>query len=178
VGLAWTYHLTRMAGKRNAKGRCTWTGRVTACRRIFKTGNRGLRRGRGRRGSSRVVCSGPFLQGELGPLDILFLRRDPPGSPIITGGDIDNRLKVLLDGLKMPKDCSQLPANWRPGLDQNPLYCLMEDDNLITEIKVTSDRLLIPATEDEHRNSVELVIHVTTKIVEPFIMSVGGAPQL
>ena len=36
-------------------------------------------------------------------LDILFLRRDPPGSPIITGGDIDNRLKVLLDALKMPK---------------------------------------------------------------------------
>ena len=111
-------------------------------------------------------------------LDILFLRRDPPGSPIISGGDIDNRLKVLIDGLKMPKECSQLPRNWKPGPTHDPLYCLMEDDGLITDIRVTSDRLLIPATEDEHRNTVELVIHVTTKIVSPFIMSIGGAPQL
>jgi hypothetical protein len=112
-------------------------------------------------------------------LDILFLRRDPPGSPIITGGDIDNRLKVLLDGLKMPKDCSQLPAKWRPEPTQNPLYCLMEDDSLITEIKVTSDRLLVPPAADEHRNNVELVIHVTTKIVNPTrasILSVDGCP--
>src|SRR2546428_2812835 len=30
-------------------------------------------------------------------LDILFLRRDGPGSLIKSGGDIDNRLKVLFD---------------------------------------------------------------------------------
>ena len=111
-------------------------------------------------------------------LDILFLRRDPPGSQLITGGDIDNRLKVLLDGLKMPKECSQLPAKWQPGPAQNPLYCLMEDDCMITEIKVTSDRLLIPQTEGEHRDDVELIIHVTTKIMEPWILSIGGAPQV
>ena len=117
---------------------------------------------------SRLACA----------LDILFLRRDPPGSPIITGGDIDNRLKVLLDGLKMPKDCSQLPAKWQPEPTQNPLYCLMEDDSLITEIKVTSDRLLVPAAEKEHRNDVELVVHVTTKIMNPYggFISVGGCP--
>jgi hypothetical protein len=111
----------------------------------------------------------PLVNSKLGlacALDILFLRRDPPGSPIISGGDIDNRLKVLLDGLKMPKECSQIPSGWQPKPDQNPLYCLMEDDNLITEIKVASDRLLMPMAEDEHRNSVELVIHVTTKIVD------------
>ncbi len=112
-------------------------------------------------------------------LDILFLRRDPPGSPIIKGGDIDNRLKVLLDGLKMPRDCSQLPANWRPDPEQHdPLCCLMEDDDLITEIKVTSDRLLTPPAKDERRNDVELVIHVTTKIMQPWILSIDGAPQL
>lgn len=109
-------------------------------------------------------------------LDILFLRRDPPGSAIITGGDIDNRLKVLLDGLKMPRECSQIPQGWQPGPDQNPLYCLMEDDNLITEIKVTSDRLLAPLEPDEHKNSVELVIHVTTKITNPMVVSIGGIP--
>jgi len=41
-------------------------------------------------------------------LDILFLRRDNPGHLIKSGGDIDNRIKVLLDGLRMPKDVSEL----------------------------------------------------------------------
>ncbi|MGA2475455.1 MAG: hypothetical protein ABSF73_02430 [Terriglobia bacterium] len=111
-------------------------------------------------------------------LDIIFLRRDPPGTPIITGGDIDNRLKVLLDGLKMPKESGHLPRNWEPGPTHDPMYCLMEDDNLITEIKVTSDRLLAPLAEEENKNDVELVIHVTTKIIKPLILSIGGAPQL
>jgi hypothetical protein len=111
-------------------------------------------------------------------LDILFLRRDPPGSPIISGGDVDNRLKVLLDGLKMPKECSELPRGWKADATHSPFYCLMEDDNLITEIKVTTDRLLIPIAADEHRNAVELVIHVTTKILHPWSFSVDGAPQV
>ena len=134
-----------------------------------------------RRGDVRFL---PLVNSKAGlacALDILLLRRDPPGSPIITGGDIDNRLKVLLDGLKMPKDDFQLPPKWQPEPTQNPLYCLMEDDSLITEIKVTSDRLLVPAEEDEHRNNVELVIHVTTKIVSPnaaFMVSVDGVPVL
>ena len=69
-------------------------------------------------------------------LDILFLRRDPPGSLIVNGGDIDNRLKVLLDSLRVPK-VGELPKKWQPEASENPLYCLMEDDSLITEIKVT-----------------------------------------
>ena len=32
-------------------------------------------------------------------LDILFLRRDSPGSLVKSGGDIDNRIKTLLDAL-------------------------------------------------------------------------------
>ena len=111
-------------------------------------------------------------------LDILFMRRDPPGSPIIKGGDIDNRLKVLLDGLKMPRECDQIPRGWQLGPEHDPFYCLMEDDDLITEIKVTSDRLLTPLAENERRNDVELVIHVTTKIMQPWILSIDGAPQL
>src|SRR6266849_6098917 len=35
-------------------------------------------------------------------LDILFLRREEPGSLILQGGDIDNRIKTLFDALKMP----------------------------------------------------------------------------
>ena len=35
-------------------------------------------------------------------LDILFLRRDSPGSFIVSGGDIDNRIKTLFDALRVP----------------------------------------------------------------------------
>jgi len=111
-------------------------------------------------------------------LDILFLRRDPPGSQIISGGDLDNRLKVLVDGLKMPGECSQIPRGWQPGPTHDPLYCLMQDDGMVTEIKVTSDRLLAPLAGEENKNDVELIIHVTTKIMAPLVMSVDGAPQL
>lgn len=39
-------------------------------------------------------------------LDILFLRREVPGRVLTQGGDIDNRLKTLLDSLRMPKSGS------------------------------------------------------------------------
>lgn len=35
-------------------------------------------------------------------LDILLLRRQHPRAPIVVGGDIDNRIKTLLDGLRCP----------------------------------------------------------------------------
>jgi hypothetical protein len=52
-----------------------------------------------------------------------------------------------------------------PADDQKPLYCLMEDDSLITEIKVLTDRLLLPLEDNERKNGVVLIVHVTTKIV-------------
>jgi hypothetical protein len=35
-------------------------------------------------------------------LDILFLRKEEPGKLVEHGGDIDNRIKTLFDGLRMP----------------------------------------------------------------------------
>ena len=95
-------------------------------------------------------------------LDILFLRRDEPGD-VMKGGDLDNRLKVLCDGLKIPTECSQL-TGFTPDADENPFYCLMEDDSLITEIKITTDRLLLPI--EAHENEVMLVIHATAVILD------------
>jgi hypothetical protein len=40
-------------------------------------------------------------------LHILFLRRDQPGNLVTSGGDIDNRIKVLLDALRMPAGMSR-----------------------------------------------------------------------
>ncbi len=102
------------------------------------------------REAGRFTCS----------LEILFLRRDNPGGLIHSGGDIDNRIKVLFDGLKMPQivaDLGGLPLE----LDENPFFCLLENDSLITSVSVTTDRLLVPMDAEEKIHDVYLIIHVT-----------------
>ncbi len=54
-------------------------------------------------------------------LDILFLRRDNPGSMVINGGDIDNRIKVLLDGLRLPNTVPEL-GGMPITEDENPFF--------------------------------------------------------
>lgn len=92
-------------------------------------------------------------------IDVLFLRRDSPGNLVNSGGDIDNRLKVLFDALTFPRECSGVDP---PEDDENPFFCVLEDDKLITDIRVTTDRLLSPLEPEESENDVFLVIHVTT----------------
>jgi len=92
-------------------------------------------------------------------LDILMLRPEPPGAIILHGGDIDNRLKTLLDALRMPQNADEIPRDWRPGPEEDPFFCLLQDDALVTSIGVTTDRLLEP----REASDVDLVILVTLK---------------
>src|SRR5271166_2444004 len=41
-------------------------------------------------------------------LDILFLRPERPGSILESAGDIDNRIKTLIDALRIPADGSEI----------------------------------------------------------------------
>jgi hypothetical protein len=75
-------------------------------------------------------------------LSILFLRRDPPGS-VITAGDIDNRLKTLIDGLTMPEQSNQMSSTG-PDDEEKPFFCLLQKDSLVTHIDLESDTLLDP----------------------------------
>ena len=95
-------------------------------------------------------------------LDILFLRRDHPGDLIRSGGDIDNRIKVLFDALRMPHECGELSDFPNPAADEEPFFCLLEDDSLISQVKVTTDRLLAPARPEEYDHEVILIIQVRT----------------
>lgn len=104
-------------------------------------------------------------------LKILFLRRDNPGHLIASGGDIDNRIKVLLDGLRMPKTTVEL-GGWPLEPDEDPFFCLLEDDNLITSVSVTTDRLLLPQDSDENLHDVQLLIHAT--VVNPSALFAGN----
>lgn len=97
-------------------------------------------------------------------LEIIFLRPEAPGNLVTQGGDIDNRLKTLFDSLRMPRVVGELPANDTPQQNEDPFFCLLEDDALITEISVKTDMLLDPVA---HKSSTELLIRVETGSVEP-----------
>ena len=105
-------------------------------------------------------------------LRIFMLRPEPPGSIVTQGGDIDNRLKTLLDALKVPAEANALPKGAAPIPGETYFFCLLDDDNLITRLDVDTDRPLepgIPASE------VVLTIHVTTKQLLVFNAAVGLA---
>jgi hypothetical protein len=101
-------------------------------------------------------------------LDILMLRPGAPGDIIRGGGDIDNRLKTLLDALKVP-EANALPSNCTPQSGEDPFYCLLEDDKLVTSIRIETDRLLDASIENE----VLLVVRVSTKLTEVYMDTIG-----
>lgn len=97
-------------------------------------------------------------------LEILFLRRDIPGS-IITAGDIDNRIKTIIDALRRPRSQNELVNDdIAPRDGEDPFYCLLEDDSQVSHLVVETDTLLDPATNDDadHRKA-RLIITVELK---------------
>lgn len=107
-------------------------------------------------------------------IDIVLLRPEEPGNIVTQGGDIDNRLKTLLDSLQMPKE-NQIPTGDMPRNGEDPFYCLLEDDHLVTGLSVTTDRLLHPV---EHPHDVILLIHVTTEFTHQHFTNVLSSPCL
>ncbi|MFQ5792074.1 MAG: hypothetical protein ACE5JJ_04305 [Nitrospinota bacterium] len=91
-------------------------------------------------------------------LDITLLRPGPPG--VTKGGDIDNRLKTLLDALRMPKE-NELPSNDAPKDKETPFFCLLEDDALVTGLSVTTDRLLEPVNP---ANPSEVILLICVRV--------------
>lgn len=105
-----------------------------------------------------LVSSG---RRESAELRIIMLRPGSgPGYIVGQGGDIDNRLKTLFDSLRIPGKKDELPRGINPQNDENPFFCLLEDDILITDLSVTADRLLEPCSSPAH---VKLIIGVHIK---------------
>lgn len=100
-------------------------------------------------------------------LDILFLRNDAPGSLVKSGGDLDNRIKTLFDGLRMPT-LDELKVG---APDADPCYCLLENDDLISGFSVRTDRLLTDPNRSESR--VLLVIEVKLTALRLTTQNVG-----
>ena len=93
-------------------------------------------------------------------LHVLFLRYDIPGSAI-QAGDIDNRLKTLIDALRLPQSTNELvQADQQPGEGEDPFFCLLEDDNQVSSFAVEADTPLMPPDGPDAARNVKLVVTV------------------
>jgi hypothetical protein len=102
------------------------------------------------RSTYRTICG----------LSILFLRPEPEGK-VYQGGDLDNRLKTLLDALSVPT-LDQVSAAPPSEGTSFPIHCLLEDDSLIASIEVQTRRLLTWPGANE--KTVRLVIEVDVRV--------------
>jgi len=89
------------------------------------------------------------------------LRKGEPGSLIQRGGDVDNRIKTFLDGLRMPKADEMEFCGDRQTLP-HPVHCLLEDDALVTAFSVKTGQLLTKPNGND--SDVRLVVDVTVKV--------------
>ena len=109
-------------------------------------------------------------------LDILFLRRDHPLGVLNLAGDLDNRIKTLIDGLRIPKSGNELAGNEKPAEGEDPFFCLLEDDDLVTGLTVQADMLLDPPIIDDGGDArVKLIISVELKPDDVTMFNLGFA---
>ena len=104
-------------------------------------------------------------------LKITILRPEDSGN-VITGGDLDNRLKTLLDALSVPPHPNQIPEGDSQSKNETPLHCLLEDDKLVIGLSVSADRLL----DSQDPSEVVLMIRVDisgTKVTRGNLILIG-----
>jgi len=92
-------------------------------------------------------------------LQVLFLRKEHPGK-VYQGGDIDGRIKTLLDALAMPQHAEQVLEKDTTRFE--PLYCLLQDDSAVSGLKIETDRLLADSVSP--KDYVRLIIEVDVRV--------------
>jgi len=92
-------------------------------------------------------------------LEVQMLRPGPISGVVGKSGDIDNQMKTLLDALAVPPE-TQLPEDDHPRGDESPFYCLLEDDSLVSDLKISVKELLAPTSEP---NEVILLTRCSTR---------------
>lgn len=105
----------------------------------------------------------PLVQQQMScSLDILMLRRHEPFRVFgEASGDLDNRIKTLIDSLQMPQQGAEVDGPAQSGED--PFFCLLENDRLIYHLHITTDALWVPPEIGEPERDVFAVISVNVK---------------
>ncbi|MGY4317246.1 hypothetical protein [Bradyrhizobium sp. JR3.5] len=103
-------------------------------------------------------------------LYITFLRQQAPGQLISEGGDIDNRLKTFLDALSVPPHAQA--REFQTIAASEPIFCLLQDDALVTKLAVETDRLLRPSS---NKFDMVAVVQVHVKATKLTFGNIGIA---
>ena len=106
-------------------------------------------------------------------LHILFLRHDVPGSAI-QAGDIDNRIKTLIDSLRVPQYQEELVGEDAcPREGEDPFFCLLQDDNQVSGFAVETDTLLDPpdGSGDDRKVKIVVTVELRPYYATPFNLS-------
>jgi hypothetical protein len=119
-----------------------------------------------------LVCEEFWL---LCNLNILFLRRDQPPT-VLDAGDLDNRVKTLIDTLRMPTSGNELAGNERPAEGEDPFFCLLEDDHSVTGLTVETGTLLDPPVAgDGGAARAKVIVSVELKPNDVTMFNLGFA---
>ncbi len=116
-----------------------------------------------------LVCDETGMVAEL---DVLVLRPEEAGAILEHGGDIDNRLKNLLDALRVPMEKEVQSLGPKPAVEggDGRVYTLLGDDRLVTRVSITTDQLLEPQPAGIGP-AVVAVIHVQTRNIRGLPLS-------
>ena len=103
-------------------------------------------------------------------LEIMMLR-SASDRTLFNQGDLDGRLKTLLDALSIPDENQGYEQRKATGKINSPLHVLLENDRQITKITVETETLLEPIDpsnpEKYGANDVRLFISVSLSPMEP-----------
>jgi len=100
-------------------------------------------------------------------LDILILRPEEKRF-IFSRGDLDGQLATLFDALAVPQHAEQIfPEDIQA--DEKPLFCFLQDDKLVSEVRVVADELLLlPGQHELQADDVFAIVHVRLNHVGSF----------
>jgi hypothetical protein len=112
-----------------------------------------------------IVCGGynflPLVRPELSTvcgMSIKFLVNHEVCSLVTQAGDLDNRIKTLLDALRVPKDNEfngNVPAD-------DPLPCLLHNDAMVVDLCVSVERWFSRAAKTEKDAQVHIDVEIMT----------------
>ena len=97
-------------------------------------------------------------------LKITVLVPHKVGKLVQNGGDIDNRIKTLFDGLRIPSVSSEIPSSDAFDYSKSGMFCLLQDDKLINRISIQTYQDHAPLDND----SVRCIIEIQTKITASY----------
>ena len=105
-----------------------------------------------------------FMRCELAIRVHRYEANDYKGRLLGSQGDLDNQVKTLFDALRMPHNQDEVPV---ASTHDGPMFCLLEDDALVTKLTMEAKRILSPRPADKRDIWVSVDIDVRATPVAP-----------